>query len=399
MSQASLVARSGALLRQDDPGAALECAFEALESARGEKAVQLLALCACVDAQAKGAASRAEEAAAVANGFDSHLAKASALLALVKAQLMNHQESKDALAVLREIGATWGETALLLGLAQEAAKDWLGVWCLDMTPGIGAGPVAVGTSQAEQEQVAGSIRIARDYDDLTAQGGESFECYSGLSGLRQAERCSHWSYRSCFGHSEAASLWRNDAGPGGEIHDRLSVASKSGKRLAQAWATLDLADAKLCQGSQVKVPDLEDAQQQLQKLGSKEGLAVCKLEACELLTAFRPKAANSRANTCIRLNRSCEPQDLDIMVTAARHTVQDRRSTRTKLPMTKSNLKEEPNVEADTTDAGSTASEAESGRCSSSAEVSPVQMDLLWPDKPLPPGQIQRGQERFATEI
>jgi len=81
------------------------------------------------------------------------------------------------------------------------------------------------------------------------------------------------------------------------------------------------------------------------------------------------------------------------MVTAARHTVQDRRSTRTKLPMTKSNLKEEPNVEADTTDAGSTASEAESGRCSSSAEVSPVQMDLLWPDKPLPPGQIQRGQD------
>ncbi|CAE7199459.1 unnamed protein product [Symbiodinium natans] len=81
-----------------------------------------------------------------------------------------------------------------------------------------------------------------------------------------------------------------------------------------------------------------------------------------------------------------------MVATATDHAVQDRRATHAKLPMTKRRLKV-LNVEVDTTDAGSTSSDAESGRCSSTAEVSPAQMDLLWPDKPLPPGQIQRGQD------
>ncbi|CAE7946398.1 unnamed protein product, partial [Symbiodinium sp. KB8] len=260
MSQTSLVARSGALL----------CATEALESARGEKAVQLLALCACVDAHvalgdAKGAASRAEEAVAVANGFDSHFSKASALLALVKAQLMNHQESKDALAVLREIGATWGETALLLGLAQEAAKESA------QAPSL--------LERAKQKKnrwqeafallVITMASLPKGAKALTAIG--DFLAFAKQNGVH-------------VGATDAASGIRRLHLYGGtmqdleEIHDRLSVASKSGKRLAQAWATLDLADAKLCQGSQAKVPELEDAQQQLQKLGSKEGLAACTLE-------------------------------------------------------------------------------------------------------------------------
>eukprot|EP00434_Breviolum_minutum_P033782 symbB.v1.2.029893.t1/scaffold3318.1/size84623/2 len=63
-----------------------------------------------------------------------------------------------------------------------------------------------------------------------------------------------------------------------EIHDRLSAAAKAGQRSAQAWATLDMADAKLSQGS-LKVKELDDAISQLQKAGSKEGLAMGKLEA------------------------------------------------------------------------------------------------------------------------
>lgn len=275
-------------MRQDDPEAALECATEALESARGEKAVQLLALCACVDAHvalgdAKGAASRAEEAVAVANGFDSHFSKASALLALVKALLMNHQESKDALAVLREIGATWGETALLLGLAQEAAKESA------QAPSL--------LERAKQKKnrwqeafallVITMASLPKGAKALTAIG--DFLAFAKQNGVH-------------VGATDAASGIRRLHLYGGtmqdleEIHDRLSVASKSGKRLAQAWATLDLADAKLCQGSQAKVPELEDAQQQLQKLGSKEGLAACTLEASRShLACGRPVEALKEA--------------------------------------------------------------------------------------------------------
>mmetsp|Transcript_53426 Transcript_53426/g.124394 ORF Transcript_53426/g.124394 Transcript_53426/m.124394 type:complete len:247 (-) Transcript_53426:78-818(-) len=74
----------------------------------------------------------------------------------------------------------------------------------------------------------------------------------------------------------------------------------------------------------------------------------------------------------------------------------DRRVAGATLPMRKRISKMQDvhlSLEGESTDAGSTSSDTESGRCSSAAEVSPAQMDLVWPNKPLPPGQIQRGQD------
>eukprot|EP00434_Breviolum_minutum_P033783 symbB.v1.2.029894.t1/scaffold3318.1/size84623/3 len=135
MSHNALVGRALTLLRQDDPEAALECAnevIEALRSGAADKGTELSALCACVDAHlalsdATKALSKAEEASSVAKSMSGAYAEAAPALAMAKVKLYGSQESKEALGMLREIGATWGETAVLLSAALMASKEMTNV--------------------------------------------------------------------------------------------------------------------------------------------------------------------------------------------------------------------------------------------------------------------------------
>ncbi|CAE7541524.1 unnamed protein product, partial [Symbiodinium pilosum] len=152
----------------------------------------------------------------MANAFESKLSKAVALLALVKAQLMSHQASKDALSVLREIGATWGETALLLGLAQEGAKE--------------AGQAAALLDQAKRKKnrwqeayallvtVLGSLpkgapvaTAIANFLTFAKQHGVYVGATDAASGIRRLH---------CYGGTMQDLE---------DIHDRLGAASKSGK--------------------------------------------------------------------------------------------------------------------------------------------------------------------------
>ncbi|CAJ1377293.1 unnamed protein product [Effrenium voratum] len=93
-----------------------------------EQVAEMSALCSCVEAyvalgDATKAEFRADEACSLAKAFSGTLREAAPKLALVKSKLLGSKEGTDAMALLREIGATWGETALLLGLAKDATKD------------------------------------------------------------------------------------------------------------------------------------------------------------------------------------------------------------------------------------------------------------------------------------
>lgn len=272
MSHGALVGRALALLRQDDPSGALECANEVLESIRSgspDKAAEISALCACVDAHvalgdATKALAKAEEASSLAKSLTTSFAEAAPSLAMVKVKLMASQESKEALALLREIGASWGETALLLALALRAAKEPAQARSLLER--------ARRLQQRWQETFALlTLAVAALSKGSPAMAEiDKFLAVAKKHGLHIGDVDPASSVRRLQGSSTMEDMQ--------EIHDRLSAAAKAGQRSAQAWATLDLADAKLGQGL-MKVQELEDATTQLQKIGSKEGLAMAKFQA------------------------------------------------------------------------------------------------------------------------
>ena len=289
MSHNALVGRALTLLRQDDPEAALECAnevIEALRSGAADKGTELSALCACVDAHlalsdATKALSKAEEASSVAKSMSGAYAEAAPALAMAKVKLYGSQESKEALGMLREIGATWGETAVLLSAALMASKEpaqarsllerarrlqqrWQETFAL-LTLSLAALP----KGSPALTDIDSFLAVAKKH-------GVTLGDADGASSVRRLQGCSTMEDLQ-------------------EIHDRLSAAAKAGQRSAQAWATLDMADAKLSQGS-LKVKELDDAISQLQKAGSKEGLAMGKLEASRShLACGRPTEALKEA--------------------------------------------------------------------------------------------------------
>ncbi|CAK9015370.1 Uncharacterized protein SCF082_LOCUS12727 [Durusdinium trenchii] len=376
MSYTALLGRALTLLRQDDADGALECANEVLETIRGkgpsDKASEVSALCACVDAylalgDATKALAKAEEALAIAKPLAGSLSEAVPALALAKAKFWGSQESKDALALLREIGATWGETAMLLSLALQAAKDpakarslleiarqkqrrWQEAFA-QLTLSLGALSKGSPGLQAVEDflQIAQKhgVRIAATDVGYVDSGLRRFE---GLSTMEDLQ----------------------------DIHDRLSAASKGGQRSAVAWATLDMANAKLGQGDKLQVPEVEEALAQLEKLGTKEGLAMARLEVLRWLGVlgiphlppgpFGRSASFGEAMSGKQANQA------------------NRRHGQSKRALKAQQAQQAQRIEVETTDTGSSSSE-DSGR----SQVTVPQMDLLWPSQPLPPGEIRRG--------
>eukprot|EP00913_Durusdinium_trenchii_P004622 g4291.t1 len=361
----------------DDADGALECANEVLETIRGkgpsDKASEVSALCACVDAylalgDATKALAKAEEALAIAKPLAGSLSEAVPALALAKAKFWGSQDgegSKDALALLREIGATWGETAMLLSLALQAAKEQ----ALDIQKARSLLEIARQKQRRWQEAFAqltlslgalskGSpgLQAVEDFLQIAQKHGVRIAATDvGYvdSGLRRFEGLSTMEDLQDATEPSASKHFVQD------IHDRLSAASKGGQRSAVAWATLDMANAKLGQGDKLQVPEVEEALAQLEKLGTKEGLAMARLEyVSERGEAMSGKQAN-QAN---------------------------RRHGQSKRALKAQQAQQAQRIEVETTDTGSSSSE-DSGR----SQVTVPQMDLLWPSQPLPPGEIRRG--------
>jgi len=286
---ASLVGRSTALLRQDEPESALECAQEALDAARKEgtdKAVEVSALCASAEAciamgEASRAAEFAKEANALAKAACSKLLEASSLLVVAKTELLGHKEARGALAALRDVGATWGETAVLLALAEDAAKASGAESCARRW-------IEEATSQGDRWQEAfGLLTIA------VAAMPEAVSAF--LSSAKQLGVLPGAAY-------EAISAVQRLHSFGGSVRDleesqrRLEVAMKAGDRQKQALALLDVGAAKFSRRASAQVTEVGEAVSQLERLGCRDGAAAAKLEASRLrLAAGRPVEALKEA--------------------------------------------------------------------------------------------------------
>ncbi|CAJ1348429.1 unnamed protein product [Effrenium voratum] len=156
-------------------------------------------------------------------------------LALVKSKLLGSKEGTDAMALLREIGATWGETALLLGLAKDATKD------------TAKARAALEQAKLKQNRWLEAFALLTLTLALQPKGSPGATAVDEFLALAKRHGIH-------VGEADAASSIRRLQGSGSttqdlqDIHDRLSAAAKFGQRQGQAWATLDMADAKLQQG-------------------------------------------------------------------------------------------------------------------------------------------------------
>ncbi|CAJ1430693.1 unnamed protein product [Effrenium voratum] len=317
MSQ-SLIGRSLALLRQErqllmtqqelwsgslSTQSRMRCASEVLESMRSEgadKVAEMSALCSCVEAyvalgDATKAEFRADEACSLAKAFSGTLREAAPKLALVKSKLLGSKEGTDAMALLREIGATWGETALLLGLAKDATKD------------TAKARAALEQAKLKQNRWLEAFALLTLTLALQPKGSPGATAVDEFLALAKRHGIH-------VGEADAASSIRRLQGSGSttqdlqDIHDRLSAAAKFGQRQGQAWATLDMADAKLQQGL------LQAARMRPRKLirsrryETAAGSPVCAFRAqmpnCQRLPKEGVAAAKVEAKQCDILHKS-----------------------------------------------------------------------------------------------
>eukprot|EP00930_Biecheleria_cincta_P038360 TRINITY_DN26364_c0_g1_i1.p1 TRINITY_DN26364_c0_g1~~TRINITY_DN26364_c0_g1_i1.p1 ORF type:complete len:1262 (-),score=317.49 TRINITY_DN26364_c0_g1_i1:101-3793(-) len=277
-SAAALVGRSAALLRQDDAASALECAQEALDAAENEegdaaKVVEISALCACAEAfVAKGDAAKAtanaQQACQKAKSTGDRILECSALLVVLKVELLSIQDAAKAMMTLRETGASWGEMAVILSLAKDAAD-------------------AGGSQKASKQIEEGQANKDRW---LEALGLMTLAMASvPKSGPAATARDNFLSVAKELGvvstgaYAPTSELFRLHRSGGSvqemrEIEGRLEAAKKAGQKQEEAFALLDLAAAKISQDPAREVPEADEALSQLTKLGSKGGIAAAQLE-------------------------------------------------------------------------------------------------------------------------
>lgn len=291
-SAAALVGRSAALLRQDDAASALECAQEALDAAQNEegdaaKVVEITALCACAEAYvAKGEASKAtvnsQEACKQAKATGDRILVCSALLVALKIELLSIQDASNAMMILRETGASWGEMAILLSLAKEAA---------DAGGSQNASKqIEEGRSNKDQWlEALGFMTLAMASVPKSGSAATAIDNFFTV-----AKELGVVSTGAYVPTSELSRLHRS----GGsvqevrEIEGRLEAAQKAGKKQEQAFALLDLASAKISNDPAMEVPEADEALSLLTKLGSKGGIAAAQLEVSRsCLAGGRPADA------------------------------------------------------------------------------------------------------------
>lgn len=291
-SAAALVGRSAALLRQDDAASALECAQEALDAAQNEegdaaKVVEITALCACAEAfVAKGeagkAAASAEQACKQAKATGDRILECPALLVALKIELLSNQDASNAMMILRETGASWGEMAVILSLAKTSAD---------------AGGSQKASSQIEEGrsnkdrwlEALGLMTLAMASVPKTGPAATARENFFAVA--KELGVVSTGAYEPI---SELSRLHRS----GGsvqemrEIEGRLEAAKKAGKKQEEAFALLDLASAKMSKDPAMEAPEADEALSQLTKLGCKGGVAAAQLEVSRsCLAGGRPVEA------------------------------------------------------------------------------------------------------------